>query len=262
MEHDMSSKNALDVASRTDVGRIRSRNEDRIGQDLRIGAVMLADGMGGHSGGDIASTIAVDTVLQQLQVLAPATSPSAKDLAEGHHRLRLALSRAVTKANEIIYTTAEAQPQYRGMGTTLVAAIFRGDRIVIANVGDSRLYRIRGASMEQLTVDHTMVQELIDKGLVTPAQAYASLNRNIITRALGPHPTVAIDIREDKVLPGDIYLLCSDGLTDMVEDRHIHRVITTYGADLDEAAEQLVVRANGNGGKDNTSVVLVRRKKP
>jgi serine/threonine protein phosphatase PrpC len=254
----MNLKNVLDIAIRSDVGRVRSRNEDRAGADREIGVVVLADGMGGYHGGEVASTIAVDTILERLKAHIPEIAPGEIDPASGYTRESLAVRQAVLKANRAIHHTAEAEPQYRGMGTTLVMAIFYDNRVTVANVGDSRMYRFRDHCLEQITVDHTLRQELIDRGFYTPAEARTSLNKNLVTRAVGIEPAVAVDVREVDVAPKDIYLLCSDGLYDMVDDRDIHRIVNTPGADLDQIADRLISTANENGGKDNVSVVLVR----
>jgi protein phosphatase len=214
----MNLKGVLDVASRSDTGRVRSRNEDRLGHAQEIGAVVLADGMGGYHGGDIASTIAVRTILEDLRASIPRFAPGEVDAATGYARESLAVRQAVSNANRMIYQAAEAEPQYQGMGTTLVTAIFYDNRVTVAHVGDSRMYRFRGDRLEQITVDHTLRQEMVNRGFFTPAEARASLSKNLVTRALGTDPTVAIDIREFDAAPKDIYLLCSDGLSDMVDD--------------------------------------------
>lgn len=254
----MNLKNVLDIAIRSDIGRVRSSNEDRVDEDREIGVVVLADGMGGYHGGDVASTIAVKTILEHLKAHIPEIVPGDIDAATGYSRESLAVRQAILKANRRIYQTAEAEPQYRGMGTTLVMAIFYDNRVSVANVGDSRMYRFRGDRLEQITVDHTLRQELIGRGFCTPAEARTSLNKNLVTRAVGTEPAVAVDLREADVAPNDIYLFCSDGLYDMIDDREIHHWVKTFGADLDRTAEQLISLANENGGKDNVSVMLVR----
>ncbi|MGH8503671.1 MAG: Stp1/IreP family PP2C-type Ser/Thr phosphatase [Gammaproteobacteria bacterium] len=254
----MNVRNALEVAIRSDTGRFRARNEDATGEDLDIGVVVLADGMGGHQGGEVASALAVNAILQDLRLTIPAIAPGATDPATGYAQERLAVRQAIIRANHKIYTSADADPRYYGMGTTLVMAIFYNDSITVANVGDSRLYRYRAKRLAQVTVDHTLRQELVDRGYCTPAEARASLNKNLVTRALGTDETVAIDILDHRVLPGDLYLLCSDGLSDMIDDDDIERMLQSYGADLDVTAERLVSLANHNGGRDNVSVILVR----
>lgn len=248
-------------AERSDTGRKRPHNEDRVATDPSNGVAVLADGMGGHKGGEIASALAVETVARELAGrLAGIACESPDDEAYAPESL---LTRDVaTEANTIVYETARAQPQYEGMGTTLVVALFYDDRLTLAHVGDSRAYRMRGGRLELLTRDHTLMQELIDRGFYTPEEARASLNRNIITRALGIEESVNVDLQEEVALPGDIYLLCSDGLNDMVDDETIRLTLDKFGDNLDRAADELIEKANGNGGEDNVSVVLARVLKP
>jgi protein phosphatase len=144
------------------------------------------------------------------------------------------------------------------MGTTMVAALFRSGKVGIAHVGDSRMYRLRGPKLEQMTKDHSLYQEVIDKGLCSPQEALEFANKSLVTRALGVKPEVKVDVKQEKCLPGDIYLLCSDGLNDMLGDRDIHLALRRYDADLEQAGKELVALANQRGGKDNISVVLVR----
>lgn len=254
----MNLKNVLDIASRSDPGRVRSNNEDCIGHDPALGVVALADGMGGPPGGDIASAIAVNTVLQYLKAILARLPADESDAPTRHVEMSSATRQAIISANEMILETAQAQPEYRGMGTTLVLVIFCDDLITVANVGDSRLYRFRDDRLEQITKDHSLVQTLVDKGLCTQEQARTSPNRNILTRAVGTEPAVNVDVFENTLMPNDTYLLCSDGLNNMIEDTDICQIVRTFGADLDETAEQLIARANENGGKDNISVILVK----
>ena len=174
----------------------------------------------------------------------------------------LIVKEAITRANETIHKAATSQPQCQGMGTTVVAAMFYDDRMTIAHVGDSRLYRLREHVFERITVEHSLFQELIDKGFYTPEEAKHSLNKNLVTRAMGIEDTVVPDVQEEAAVPGDIYLLCSDGHTDMVEDEQIRQTMEKHASDLDRAAEALVLIANENGGRDNVSVVLVKVLKP
>ncbi|MBL8483864.1 MAG: serine/threonine-protein phosphatase, partial [Rhodocyclaceae bacterium] len=160
--------------------------------------------------------------------------------------------------NSAIYQAAQSQPQYAGMGTTLVAAMFYDNTMTVAHIGDSRLYRLRGDDFRALTRDHSLLQEQIDSGMITPEEARRSLNKNLVTRALGVDPVVEPEIHDYEVLPGDIYLLCSDGLNDMVDDEEIALTLQALGANLELAANQLVQMANDNGGRDNVSVILVR----
>ncbi len=171
-----------------------------------------------------------------------------------------ALRREIARANGAIYQAAQSQPQYAGMGTTLVMALFHDDAVTVAHIGDSRLYRLRGDEFRQLTRDHSLLQEQIDSGMITAEQARYSQNKNLVTRALGIDPTVEVEIHDYGVEPGDVYLLCSDGLNDMVADEEIALTLTSLSANLDLCATQLVQMANDNGGRDNVSVILVKVK--
>ncbi len=251
----------LGFAERSDTGRKRPHNEDRVATDPPHGIAVLADGMGGHKGGEIASALAVETVTRQLaNRLSRAGAESGAE--EAYAPESLLAHDVVNEANTIVYETARTQPQYEGMGTTLVVALFYDDRLTLAHVGDSRAYRLRGGKFEQLTRDHTLMQELIDRGFYTPEEARASLNRNIVTRALGIEESVNVDLQEEIALPNDLYLLCSDGLNDMVDDEAIRLTLDRFGDNLEDTADCLIEEANRNGGQDNVSVVLVRVLKP
>lgn len=253
----------LGVAALSDPGLRRARNEDRVASDAGRGIAVLADGMGGHKGGEIASGLAIDTVLRELADGLDALDPGAQaEDFDGYRPESVLARRAVEKSNDIVHRTARSQPQYEGMGTTLALALFYDDRLTIAHVGDSRVYRLRGGCLDQLTRDHTLTQELVDRGFYTPEEARASLNRNIVTRALGIEAGVDADVQEDVTLPGDLYLLCSDGLNDMVDDGAIALTLREIGDNLDAGAQRLVEQANEGGGHDNVSVVLVRVLEP
>jgi PPM family protein phosphatase len=163
---------------------------------------------------------------------------------------------AIHRANKIIYQTARTQPQCEGMGTTVVAALFFDNKITIAHVGDSRLYRQRSDKLEQVTMDHSLLQELVDRGFYSAEEAQRAANKNYVTRALGVEPNVDVEIQEVPVNKGEVFILCSDGLSDMVEDEDIHLTINTFSANLDTVAKQLIQLANDNGGRDNVSVVM------
>lgn len=251
----------LAIAALSDPGRRRTRNEDRVASDGERGIAVLADGMGGHKGGEIASGLAVDTVLRELAAGLDALDREAED-PEGYSPESALARRVIERSNEIVHRTAESQPQYEGMGTTLTLALFYDDRLTIAHVGDSRAYRLRAGCLDQLTRDHTLTQELVDRGFYTPEEARASLNRNIVTRALGIEAGVRVDLQEDVTLPGDLYLLCSDGLNDMVDDETVALTLRGIGDSLEAGAQRLVDQANEHGGIDNVSVVLVRVLEP
>ena len=246
---------ALDMAGATDVGRVRNHNEDALLLDPGLGIVVLADGMGGYNAGEIASGIAVDTIGETLRAelgaIAPQTAPSQQTVA--HDLLGLAIRRA----NSAIFETAANNPSCAGMGTTLVCALFFDNHLVCGHVGDSRLYRLRAGELQQLSHDHSLLQEEIDAGLIRPEDARHMPYRNLVTRAVGIEASVEPEIREYAAQPGDLYLFCSDGLTDMVEDTRIGEIIATAGDDLQPAAQALIDEANANGGRDNITVALV-----
>jgi len=248
---------ALEIATRSDPGRIRPHNEDSILANPDLGLVVLADGMGGYNAGEVASGMAT-TLLGSGLAGALADPGSGEGRADGGQRAAAALARELACTNEVIYEAAVNQPQYAGMGTTVVAAIFHDDQVTVAHVGDSRLYRLRSGLLELLTHDHSLLQEQIDDGIITAEQARQSKNRNLLTRALGVDPVVEAEIRDHDTLPGDIYLLCSDGLTDMVGEDRIAATIRELGTEGDRCAARLVELANEGGGRDNVSVALVR----
>lgn len=261
----MNLKGRLEVAGRSDPGLLRSHNEDSIGSDLDIGVVVLADGMGGYKGGEVASAIAVNTAVDYLKSVFDESNPDTSSEIEEHSGYTtesVAARQAIIKANEAIFQTAKSQPQYEGMGTTIVLTLFYDNRLTVAHVGDSRLYRLRERAMEQITVDHTLLQELVDRGFYTEKEAQESPNKNLVTRALGVEQTVAVDLIEDLALPGDLFLLCSDGLYDMVADEEIRLTLLKDNDNLESLADRLIELANANGGKDNISVMLVRPLKP
>ena len=258
----MSLRKPLQIASATDVGRLRDHNEDSIGVDADLGLAVLADGMGGYSAGEVASGIAVKMLMTDLKA-ALARKGQQPAGGNGHDPAGVALLReGIGRANASIMLAAESQSQYAGMGTTLVTALFRDDRVAVGHVGDSRLYRLRGETFEQITRDHSLLQEQLDRGLLTREQARQSQNKNLVTRALGIDPGVAPEVHVHRVLHGDIYLLCSDGLSDMVTDEDMHLVVSSLRDKLQLAADHLVRIANDNGGRDNISVILVRVLQP
>ena len=242
----------------TDTGRVRDHNEDSIGAIHEIGLWVVADGMGGYNAGEVASGIAVKTILDLVREACQREDRGDVESDLGFMRQTIVLRDAVLRANKIINQTAQSQPQCEGMGTTLVACLFYDNRLSIAHVGDSRLYRMRNNRFEQITMDHSLLQELVDRGFYSPEEAQRSTNRNYVTRALGVEGNVEVEIQEVEVEKGDYYLLCSDGLPDMVEDEDIHLTISTFDSNIDTIGEQLVRLTNDNGGRDNVSVILVR----
>jgi protein phosphatase len=254
----MNLSQALEIASCTDPGIVRSHNEDSIAADAAKGLVVLADGMGGYNAGEVASGMATTVITTELQHLLDETPPYRLEPGSGKAYAEKLLQDQIAKANTSIYQAAQSQPQYSGMGTTLVAAVFYDNKVSVAHIGDSRLYRLRGEAFEQLTRDHSLLQEQIDSGMITPEQAKFSQNKNLVTRALGIDPTVEPELHCYSTELNDIYLLCSDGLNDMVSDVDIGMTLQTLSANLRLAAQQLVQMANDNGGRDNVSVILVR----
>ncbi|MBT8119033.1 MAG: Stp1/IreP family PP2C-type Ser/Thr phosphatase [Gammaproteobacteria bacterium] len=254
----MSLKGKILLHGKTDVGLVRDHNEDAIGSDENIGLAVLADGMGGHRGGEMASAITVSTILETVTEKLKKISSSNTDEETGYSLESLAVHEAVALANKNVHESSEANAQYRGMGTTVVVTLFYDDRFTVAHVGDSRLYRLRDMELEQITRDHSLMQELIDRGFYTPEQARNSLNKNLVTRAIGIDENVQIDIQEDIAMTDDIYLLCSDGVTDMIEDHLIKSMILDNENDLEKAATEIIRLANEHGGKDNISALLVK----
>ena len=254
----MSLRGKINIAEITDVGKVRDHNEDAIGSNSDIGLMVLADGMGGYNAGEVASGIAVQTITELATEGATREERNDLDPSTGLMRQTIVLRDAITRANKIIFQTAQSQTHCEGMGTTLVAAMFYDNRVSIAHVGDSRAYRLRDSKFEQLTMDHSLLQELVDRGFYSEEEAQRSTNRNYVTRALGVEPSVEVEVQEFEVLPGDVYLLCSDGLPDMVEDEDIHLTIRTFNASLDVVGQQLVQLTNDHGGRDNVSIMLAQ----
>jgi serine/threonine protein phosphatase PrpC len=254
----MSLKGKLQCVGLTDTGRVREHNEDMIAVDGELGLVVLADGMGGYNAGEVASGIAVKTVFNLVREALELQDLSVPDASTGLSRPSIILRDAIQRANKIIYQTAKSQAHCEGMGTTVVAALFHDNRISVAHVGDSRLYRMRGAEIEQITLDHSLLQELVDRGFYSPEEAQRASNKNYVTRALGVETQVEVEMQEHPVQKGDCYLLCSDGLSDMIGDDDMAMTVSTFGANLNSVSQHLVQLANDNGGKDNISVILTK----
>lgn len=248
----------LEIATATDPGVVRSHNEDSIAADVEIGLAVLADGMGGYNAGEVASGIAVAMLTSEMRQALQEHEPHAPAGGGGEPMAAALIRENSAKANAAIYRTAKSQPQYSGMGTTLVTALFFDNRLAVGHVGDSRLYRLRGEELTQITRDHSLLQEQIDSGLLTKEQARFSQNKNLVTRAVGIDPEVETEVHVHDVAEGDIYLLCSDGLSDMVQDEDIQATLDAMRSNLPLAAGQLVQLANDCGGRDNISVILVR----
>ncbi|MFZ5555423.1 MAG: Stp1/IreP family PP2C-type Ser/Thr phosphatase [Pseudomonadota bacterium] len=249
---------ALEVVGLSDPGMVRSHNEDSIGTLPERGLAILADGMGGYNAGEVASGIAVSLIAAEMKQTLADHDPAQVDAGTGGTLAERLLRDQVQRANASVYQAAQSQPQYSGMGTTLVVALFFDNRVAVAHIGDSRAYRLRGDELMQVTRDHSLLQEQIDSGMITKEEARLSMHKNLVTRALGIDPHVEPEIHVHDAKPEDIYLLCSDGLNDMVEDEEIRLTLLTMRGNLPLAARQLVRLANDNGGRDNVSVVLVK----
>ena len=239
----------LRAAASTDVGLRRKINEDRYALAADLGLYLVADGMGGHTAGQVASELAADAALQAIRALEGASA----SLAE---KLRY----AVASANRAIYSMARERPELAGMGTTFVSLLAGEGRAALAHVGDSRAYLVRADRIRQLTDDHSIVGELLRRHEISEDAAREHPHRHVLTRALGVRKAVEPDLAELTPLPGDFFVLCSDGLTNHVEDHEIAKAVTQE-EDLQEACERLVDLANGRGGEDNTTLVIVRCEK-
>jgi protein phosphatase len=249
---------ALQIVTRSDAGMVRSHNEDSVFVSATTGLVILADGMGGYNAGEVASGMATSLLGSELEKYAARIDTQRLASADGPTPIHQAIEAEILRTNAAIYQAAQSQPQYAGMGTTLVLALFHDNAVTAAHIGDSRLYRYRDGRLVAVTRDHSLLQEQIDSGMITPEEARRSQNRNLVTRALGVDPEVEPEIREYDTLQGDLYLLCSDGLNDMVEDAEIEHTLQALSGNMELAASQLVQMANDNGGRDNVSVILVR----
>jgi len=245
----------LEVAGRTDVGRVRPSNEDNFGYDERLGIFVVCDGMGGHAAGEVASQIAVETVLGYFRDRKPAVEEDAY-LDDAPLGARL-LADAVKKANDAILDYAEQNKNTSGMGTTLVAARFADGMFSIANVGDSRIYLFREGQLMQLTEDHSLVMEQVRRGMITLEQAKRSSAQNIITRALGTDESTLPDLGEFPAQDGDVLLLTTDGVLRHVDDAEIRSILLQLPS-LQAACDTLVDAANEGGGEDNSTCVLIR----
>jgi protein phosphatase len=233
----------MEIFARTHRGRVRADNEDCVDFDAALGIAVLADGMGGQNAGEVASRTAVETCMRSLR-RAPV-------------RAQDALAAAVAEANRAVHRLALERPQFAGMGTTLVAAAHDGDAVWVAHAGDSRAYRFAGRSLSRVTVDHSVVQSLVDAGLLTPAQARRAPNRHIVTRALGILEAIECDVSRVPLAAGDLLILCSDGLTDMLDDATIAGICLGQTG-LGPLVDALVAGALEAGGLDNVSVVAMR----
>jgi protein phosphatase len=252
----------LEITSLTDVGKVRTYNEDTLVADAESGIVVLADGMGGHRAGEVASRMAVDLVSNGLK-----SKVAAFRSGVGHHSQLHAVDQIVSQANQAIFKAAQTRRDaqgrtYQGMGTTLVLAVFFNNRVTLGHIGDSRIYRLRGNRLQLLTRDDSLLRDQLDFGLISAEDAGESHNRNLVTQALGIQESVSAHFREEETVSGDVFLLCSDGLSDVVEDSDIELIMSSLKPNLPLAASHLIQAANDNGGYDNVSVILVKVREP
>lgn len=253
----MNLAHALDIACCSDRGRVRANNEDAVYADASLGLAILADGMGGYQAGEVASALATSRLADDLGTyLAAAQMAKRGEIPDSAEVARQVVGE-IAATNLAIYNLALGSPQYAGMGTTLVLACFYDNRLLVAHVGDSRLYRLRGGGLEQLTRDHSLFQEQLDSGLMSSAEPGHAAARGLLTRALGVEPTVEVDLAEHSSCPGDLLLLCSDGLNDMLDDDEIAELLLAARGHPQQLAEDLVRSANDRGGRDNVSVIVV-----
>ncbi|MES9945582.1 MAG: PP2C family serine/threonine-protein phosphatase [Candidatus Thiodiazotropha sp.] len=238
----------LDVAMRTDKGVVREQNEDAVGGDPDAGLLILADGMGGANAGEVASSLTVEMLTSQLTSVGDGVS------------WREHLLNGIQDVNQAILELSQQVAEYQGMGTTLVVGLFTGHSLLYAHVGDSRLYRLRAGVFEQLTTDHTMIQEMVNLGdFASIEQALmAGVPTNVLSRAIGSEEIVDIDLSETELDIDDLYLFCSDGLTGMVTDDEIQSILENRNLDLMQQADELVDFACRMGGVDNITVILAR----
>ncbi len=242
------------IGAMTDVGKVRALNEDNFSVVENLGLFMVADGVGGQNAGEVASKMAVDTIQSHLNNKKnPLVGEYNKEFSQDTNRML----GGIRLTNSAIYEAGQRNSEQQGMGTTISSVFINGDVMSLAHVGDSRIYRIRGERLERLTIDHSLVEEQLRRGLITETEAAESKNKNVITRALGAEETIEIDADEEVLLDRDKILLCTDGLTDMVGDEEILRMILRNGDDPQKACEELVDVANGKGGMDNITVVLL-----
>ncbi|WP_428313221.1 Stp1/IreP family PP2C-type Ser/Thr phosphatase [Hydrocarboniphaga sp.] len=245
----MGSHNKLATSLATNVGRVRTNNEDSLAEDRDLGLLVLADGMGGYNAGEVASSIATSTIVEIVKRDWPTTG--ADDAA-----IKALLNLAVHTAHDRIRSRAAADPDCAGMGTTAIACLLNGSRMWIAHIGDSRLYRWREQSLSQLTQDHSLLEELVSRGHYSREDASRLVRKNIVTRALGVEDEISVDLLDQPLHAGDLLLLCSDGLTDMLDDTAIAAILDAPGSELKALTQALIEAALTAGGRDNISVAL------
>jgi len=249
---------AVEVAGKTDVGCVRTNNEDNFGYDSRYGIFVVCDGMGGQAAGEVASKIGVDVLLNYFREAARTGEyrPVGK-LFEGVSPQGQALASAIQLANHTIYDASQRSAATAGMGSTLVAALVKETSLCIAHVGDSRIYLLRRGTIQQLTQDHSLVMEQLRRGYITPEEAERSTNQHIILRALGSEEEVQPDVEDLVVLAGDMVLMTSDGLTKYVREEEILQVVSSAET-LEAACDALIQSARRRGGDDNITCLLLK----
>ena len=251
----MNVSGSINVVRITDRGKVRDHNEDAVASDLSIGLLVLADGMGGYKAGEVASEMAVLLIAAEITQAMQDEFHMELEKSDLIPELNM-LKSAVEQANAAIYQVSQDEPQCTGMGTTLVAGIFTDNQLVVGHIGDSRMYRLRAGELIQLTEDHSLVQEQINAGIITKEQAQTSSNKNLVTRALGVELEVELALQVLDVEIDDIYLLCSDGLSDMVSDVEIAETLSQANGNMAHTANKLIQLANDYGGVDNISVMM------
>ena len=237
------------MIGKTDPGMVRDNNEDSIMLRPDLGLAVLADGMGGHQAGEVASAMAIDLVKQFFE------NASQRSGVLNYNDI---VSDSIMLANSAIFELSKNKADCAGMGSTVVVTYFDGEKVYVGHVGDSRLYRYRDGELHQVTEDHSLVQELVSRGLLSKEEAIESTNKNLVTRALGIEESVQIDVAEEEWQPGDIYLLCSDGLNDVLRDDVISDILESNKDNLETALDSLIETVNSNGGPDNVSVILIQ----
>lgn len=251
-------RGALEISGATDTGRVREHNEDAVFYDAELGVVVLADGMGGYNAGEVASGLTIDVISETLRAELDALRPQARANKGSSLPVALEMLRiAIDRANSVVFERAATDVLCYGMGTTVVCGLFYDNQLVVGHVGDSRLYRYREQTLARITHDHSLLQEQLDAGLIDSESARNASYRNLVTRAVGIAHDVQSEIQQCEVQVGDLYLFCSDGLTDMLPDDLIAEVLGLFADNLPLAVQTLIEQANANGGRDNVSVVLV-----
>ncbi len=238
----------MQIFAQTDQGKVRNNNEDFLSHDVEHGIAVLADGMGGLNAGEVASEVAVDTAMKVLEA-------GVQQMGELDYRQML--TEALATANRAVYELSTTRYDYHGMGTTLIVAALHDDTCFVGHVGDSRIYWFHAGELRQIGQDHSIVQQLVNEGLLSPERARHAPNRNIITRAVGINEQVESELNEFKVVAGDLVLLCSDGLSDMVDDPIIRQACRNLAAEPERLPAELIRLANDSGGVDNISVLVI-----